>query len=427
MNRSALAARTALATVLILASPVAFAQAAAAPAASAASAPAFAVRAEVGAALNQAIDLFRTGKAAEAKATLEKAQATLQNLQPPEATVMHRVRGLIEMQLEQYAAAVQSLQAALAAGAQSAADALQCEEALARAQFNLKAYPAAAAAARKALAAGSKSVPVQAVLVRATYLQNDYAQTIRLLQEQQQRDGKLGQEDLRLLASAYGQSKDEANYVRLAEQLLREYGRQEYWPDLLSRVQRQDGWQPRWDIDVYRLRLRLAMMDEADDYLVLAELAAKAGLPAEAQTVLEAGFASGRLGKGAGAPQQERLRASVGKQAADDRQSLLAAATRPPSIGDARAAANTFNTGAALVSIGQFEPGLVLMKAALGGPLPDLAQARLEYGQALAAAGKASEAIAALQAVTEPPQLALLARLWALALAAPGKPAQKGG
>lgn len=424
MKPTALPALTALVAALALSSPAARAQAAAAPAASAASAPAFAVRAEVGTALNQAIDLFRAGQAASAKATLEKAQAGVPNLLPAEATVMHRVRGLIEMQLEQYAAAAQSLQAALAAGAQSAQDALQCEEALARAQFNLKAYPAAAAAARKALAAGSKSAPVQAVLVRATYLQNDYAGTIALLQAQQQQDGKLGLEDLRLLASAYGQTKDEAHYVRLAEQLLREHGRQEYWPDLLSRVQRQAGWQPRWDIDVYRLRLHLAMMDEADDYLVLADLAAKAGLPAQAQQVLEAGFASGLLGKGSGAQQQERLRASVAKQAADDRQSLMAAATRPPAVGDARAATSTFNTGAALVSIGQFEPGLALMKAALGGPLPDPAQAQLQYGQALAAAGKTSEATAALQALAEHPQLGLLARLWTLAVAAATKPAR---
>lgn len=412
---SAIAAAGALA--LSLAAPAAFAQAAAAPAASAASAPAFAVRPEVGAALNQTIDLYRAGKAAEAKARLEQAQATIQNLQPAEVTVMHRIRGLLEMQLEQYAAAVKSFESALAVGAQTPQDALQCRESLARAHFNLKAYPAAAEAARQAQAAGSKAPAVQSVLVRATYLQNDHAGTIRLLEAQQQRDGKLSVDDLRLLASAYGQAKDDTSYVRLAETLLRDHGRSEYWPDLLARVQRQPGWQPRWDIDVYRLRLQLDMMDEADDYLVLADLASKAGLPAEAQKVVDAGYAKGLLGKGSGAAEHNRLRAAVTRQASEDRQNLSAAAARPPSVGDARAAANTFTTGAALVSAGQSERGLELMKAALAGPLPDAAQARLQYAQALAQAGRAAEAAEAFKAVAGHEQLGLLARLWALAVA----------
>jgi hypothetical protein len=325
------------------------------------------------------------------------------------------------MQLEQYAAAVQSLQAALAAGAQGAQDALQCREVLARAQFNLKAYAEAAQAAREAQAAGSTSAAVQAVRVRATYLQHDFKGSVELLEAQAQREGKLALEDLRLLASAYGNLKDDANYVRLAEQLLREHGRQEYWPDLLARVQRQPGWQPRWDIDLYRLRLQRGLMEEPEDYVVLAELAAKAGLPAEAQKVLDAGFAKGVLGKGTAAAAQERLRASITRQARDDRVSLDAAAARAPALGDARAAASTFNTGAALVTIGRFEPGLALMKAALGASLPDAEQARLQYAQALAQAGKPAEAAEALQPLAGQTGIGLLARLWALAVAAPGK------
>ena len=411
----------AAALAMSAAAPAAWAQAAAAPAAAAASAPAFAVRPEVGTALNQVIELFRGGKTAEAKTRLEQAQATIQNQQPAEVTVMHRIRGLLELQLEQYAAAVKSFESALAVGAQSAQDALQCQESLARAHFNLKAYPAAAEAARKAQAAGSKAPAMQTVLVRATYLQNDHAGTTKLLEAQQQRDGKLSVDDLRLLASSYGQLKDEANYLRLAETLLRDHGRKEYWPDLLSRVQRQADWQARWDIDVYRLRLQLDLMDEADDYLVLADMAARAGLPAEAQKVVDAGFAKGLLGKGSGAADHERLRTAVTRQANDDRQSLSAAAVRPPAVGDARAAANTFNTGAALVSAGQADRGLELMKAALAGPLADPAQARLQHAQALARSGRTAEAAEAFKALGSDPGLGLLARLWALAIAPPQK------
>ncbi len=287
-------------SALTLAAPAARAQTqAAAPAASAASAPPYAVRPEVGAALQQALDLFRDGKPADAKARVEQALASVVNPEPAERTAMQRLRGLFALQGNQLPDAVQALEAALAVNAQSAQDTLLCQESLARAHFNLKAYPAAADWARKAQAGGSKSAPVQAVLVRATYLQNDHAGTIQLLQAQEQRDGTLSMEDSRLLASSYGQSRDEANYVRLTERLLSEHGRAEYWGDLLSRVQRQPGWQQRWDIDLYRLRLQLDLMEEIDDYLVLADMAARGGLPAEAQKVLDAGFAKGMLGKGA--------------------------------------------------------------------------------------------------------------------------------
>lgn len=407
-----------LAAVLVL--NAAFPQAAAQPAAadSAASAPRFAVRPEVAAALNQAIERHRDGKAQEARDLIEQAQTTIPNLQSAELTVLHRVRGLIELQLEQYAAAVQSLRAALETGAQSPADSLQCQEALARAQFNLKDYAGAAKTARLAQAAGSRSSLVQTVLVRATYLQNDYRGTIELLQEQQEREGKLPVDELRLLASAYGQAGDDAGYLRVAEQLLREHGREEYWPDLISRVQKQPGWQPRWDIDLHRLRLRLDLVASADEVLALADMEARAGLPARALKVIEAGYAKGVLGKGPKAAEHDRLRETLRRQADEDRQSLAGAAARPTAPGaDARAAAAAFNTGAALVAIGQADPGLAMMEKALGEPLADPAQARLQYGEALAEAGQAQKAVAAFRTIGDAEPLALLSRLWALAVA----------
>lgn len=396
-------------------SPV-LAQSPAAAPASAASAPLFAVRSEVGKALNEAVDLFRAGKVAEARDRVEKAQAAVADPQAAERSVMHRLRGLFAMQLGRMPEAAQQLEAAIGAGAQSPQDQLLCLESLARVQFNLKAYPTAVDWARKAQAAGSKSAPVQAVLVRATYLQNDYKGTIQLL-EAQDKSSPLTMEDLRILASSYGQTKDDANYVRLAERLLRDHGRTEYWADLLSRVQRQPGWQARWDVDLFRLRFALDQMDEAEDYLVLAEMTARAGLPAEAQKVLDAGYTKGTLGKGPAAAEHQKVRSAVTRQASDDRQSLAGVAARPAAASDARSAASTFNTGAALVAAGQAERGLEWMKAALAGPLADPAQARLQYGQSLHLAGRTAEAAEQFKSLAAHESLGLLARLWAAAVA----------
>jgi hypothetical protein len=73
----------AAALTLTLASPAARAQvAAAAPPASAASASPYAVRPDLATKLNQAVDLFRAGKAAEAKVVIDQAQAASSSGQP---------------------------------------------------------------------------------------------------------------------------------------------------------------------------------------------------------------------------------------------------------------------------------------------------------------------------------------------------------
>ena len=59
---------------------------------------------------------------------------------------------------------------------------------------------------------------------------------------------------------------------------------------------------------------------------------------------------------------------------------------------------------------------LELMKAALGGPLPDPAQARLQYAQALQRAGRTAEATEQFKALAGNESLGLLARLWQAAL-----------
>ena len=105
------------------------------------------------------------------------------------------------------------------------------------------------------------------------------------------------------------------------------------------------------------------------------------------------------------------------KAANEDKASLASAAARAPAVGDARAATNTFNTGMALVSGGMAERGLELMRAALGGPVNDPQQARLQYAVSLAHAGRAAEADEAFKAVTGHPAIGLLARLWQHALA----------
>lgn len=406
----------ALTLVLAVAMPAAQAQTAAPAAASAASAPTLTVRAEVVAAMREAIELHGAGKAADALARIDKVLAELATPTPPEIAVLQRTRGLLALQLDRPAEAVRSLELALAQGLLQPADVVLAQDALARAQFALKNYPAALDWARKAIAGGSRSAALPNVVARSLYLSNDFAGAAQALEARLAAGEKLGENDVRILASSYAQAKDDAGYTRTLERLLREHPRPEYWPDLMARAQRQPGWQPRHDIDLYRLRLLVDAMEVADDYLLLADMTSRAGLPVEAEQVLEAGYAKGVLGKGPGAAEHQKMRASIARAASEDRQNLPANAARLGAVGDARSAAVALSTGAALVSIGQAERGLELMKAALAGPLADQDQGRLQLAIALHRAGRTPEALEQLRSVATHPTLGLLARLWTTAL-----------
>jgi len=386
-------------------------------AAPAASAPVLSVRAEVRTALQAAIDLHRGGKAGEALATLDKAIAELKTpATPVETAFLQRTRGLLLLQLEQYPASVTALQTAIAADVLPAADKLQMTEALMRAQFQAKNYPAAVEAGRQAGALGSSWTGLAPLLTRAYFLASDFAGTARHIEERLAKRMPVNEEDLRILATSYTRIKDEDGYTRTLERLMREHPKPDYWPDLLSRAQRQPGWQQRYDIDLFRLRLAVDAMDEANDYLVLADLAGRAGLPAEALAVLEAGYAKGVLGKGSGADEHQKMRTQYTRLAADDRAALTAGSARPPSAADTRSATTTLTTGTALFSIGQTERGLEYMKVAVGGPLPDVAQAQLQYAVALQRAGRAADAAPLFQSLSAHPTLGLMTRLWQIAL-----------
>ena len=407
-----------IALSLVAPAGVALAQAAA-PAASAASAPANAVRQEVYVAMQAVQELFKTNQWAPALARVDQALAQTATPSPYETAVMQRARGLVLLQLQRVADALPALEAALATNALTKEEQLQLQAPLARGHFQVKNYPAALEWMRRAVAAGNNWAGLPAVRARAVYLSGDYPGAVREFESvvNAYTTTPPPDEDLRLLASAYSQVKDFVGYTRVLERLMRDYPRPEYWADMLARVPRVPNWQARWDVDIYRLRLQVGEMKEAADYVELAELANKAGLPVEAQQVMEAGYAKGLLGSGSGAAEHQKLRITVSKLADDDRKNLATPPAKPPTIADGRSAATALSTGFALVTVGQTDRGLELMKAAVASPqIADAAYGRLQLALALQRAGRTAEALEGFKALGTHEGLGLLARLWVIAL-----------
>jgi tetratricopeptide (TPR) repeat protein len=77
------------------------------------------------------------------------------------------------------------------------------------------------------------------------------------------------------------------------------------------------------ELDLYRLLAYTDNLEEATEYKEMAELALRAGLPAEAVRVLAKGVEAGILGQGADAPAHAKLRAEAQKKAQEDAQSFV--------------------------------------------------------------------------------------------------------
>jgi hypothetical protein len=360
---------------------------------------------------------------------LEQAITALGAATPPltpfETAMLQRTRGLLAVALNDLPLAARSLEAAVASGGLAAGDQRNAQDTLAAIHFRLKNYPVAIDFARKALEAGSTRPETAALVPRALYLSGQFDAAARGLEARVAADTAAGRvpadDELRMLANSYLETKNEPAHIAALEKLMRYHPRPELWPGLIARTQRQPGFSERLELDVYRLRRHLKLVEDADDYLYMADLAQRAGLPNEAKAVLDAGVAAGQLGPSSKmAADYRKLRDSVERAAAQDRAALSAAnAPVPPSANAAMA------TGMALASIGQTERAVAMMQGALGrSDLRDAEFARLRLAVVLAETGRKSEALAALGQVGAAGGADALARLWRLALEAPAAAAR---
>lgn len=155
-------------------------------------------------------------------------------------------------------------------------------------------------------------------------------------------------------------------------------------------------------LDLLRLMYASGNMN-AGNYIQLAAMLDRGGLPGEEQTVLESGIRAGKLG-GTEAPQMLR---SASAHIAEDRASLASSEQKARSAATGTIAANT---AAAYAGYGDYAKAADLYRLALqkGGVDPNVVNTRL--GIVLALGGRKAEAEAAFHAVTGP--RTELAALW---------------
>ena len=340
-----------------------------------------AVRPEVGKPLQAAQDHLKAQRFKEALAKVREADA-VSGKTANEQTLIERMRLSASLGAGDVAAAERAFE--VLGNKLPQADQLKLMESLAGSYYRAKDFGKAAQWAQRYIKEGGTSPSMRQLVLQVQYEQGDFANVAKTLSAEIAADEKAGrtpgEDRLQLLAYSQQKLNDTAGYVNTMEKLVAHHPKKNYWADLIARVPRKPGFSDRYTLDIYRLKLATGNMTETNDFMEMAQLAVQAGNPVEAKKVVEQGYASGALGKGAEAARHKRLADLVDKNIAEEKTSQ----TQEES--DAAAA----RSGDALVSVGfdlamrgQAEKGVALIEQGIAkGQLkrPDEAQAAARHG-----------------------------------------------
>lgn len=247
--------------------------------------------------------------------------------------------------------------------------------------------------------------PQEQLLVgQAYYKANDFAGCVRYTKTLSGSDTAL-----ELMARCAYEVGDEATQRVALEQLVARGGKPEHWKLLLKLGERARGLSDHNTLDINRLRLITTSSTMAkDDYISLAQFALQFKLAAEAQAAMDKGVAAKVLND----DRSMRLLASAKAQVAANNAAAgktLAAANAAPQGDDLVA------VGENMIGDGKAKDAIAVIQTGMKKPLKDASNAQIRLGQAYLAAGQKAEARAAFAKVKTPEKDAMIAHLWTLA------------
>jgi tetratricopeptide (TPR) repeat protein len=224
--------------------------------------------------------------------------------------------------------------------------------------------------------------------------------------------GRTPQENwLQIVLSSHFKLDNKDGIADALKKLVRYYPKAEYWENLLDIYRRKDT-SDRVTLGYYRLMNEVGTLKQADDYVEMAQLAIDAGVPGEAQAIVEKGVQGGTLKSEDKTTQgrYDRLLASAKKSAAEDKASLaqLAKEAEKASSGQALVA-----LGQAYLSYGMYDEAIDAIKRGIAkGGVTDVDEAQISLGTAYLRKGQKDQARQAFKAVKAESKWHDLAELW---------------
>ena len=370
---------------------------------------------KVGKPMKAAQDAMKAKNWAEALAKVKEAQA-IEGKSAFEEYQINEFLGFILINQKDYTGAAAAFEKNITSGQVPAAELNNKLKTVAQLTFQTKQYPKAIDYTSRYLKAVPGEPDMQMLLAQGYYLQKNYKSASEAALPAivaSERAGKKPDENwLLLMMRSNYELNDNAGIQTSLEKLVRHYPKPDYWDGLLSTMAKTGERNDRLTLGIYRLRLETGTLKRADDYIEMGQLAIDAGVPGEAQQVVEAGFANKLLDVPESKARNERLLASAKKLAEADKATIAneakAAQTAPTGQADV-------GVGQAFLSYGQYDQAIeALDRGIKKGSVKLPEEAQISLGIAYLKKGQKAQAQSAFKAVAGDSPWARLAGLWAL-------------
>ncbi len=351
-----------------------------------------------------------------ALAEIKKAQA-VEKKTPFEAYQIDEFLGYVLIQQKKFSEAAPVFERMLNSGLVPPEQVDDRTKTVAQLYFQVKDYRKAAEWAKKWLAKYPNQEEMSVLLGQSQYLLEDWkgaATTMMGVVKNAEKNGQTPKENwLQLVLSSHFKSDNKEGIGEALKKMVRYYPKDEYWENLLDIYRRKDS-SDKITLGYYRLMNDVGVLKDKGDYVEMAQLAIDAGVPGEAQQVVEKGVQNGTLKSDDKTEQgrYDRLLSQAKKQAETDKAALtqLAKDAEKASQGQADVA-----LGQAYISYGKYDEAIAAIERGIKkGGVTDIDDAQVSLGIAYMRKGQKDQARQAFQAVKDESKWNDLAELWAI-------------
>lgn len=350
-----------------------------------------------------------------ALAEIKKAQAA-EKKTPFEAYQIDEFLGYVLIQQKKFGEAAPVFERMLNSGFVPAEQVDERTKTVAQLYFQVKEYRKAAEWSKKWVDKHPGDIDMGVLLGQSYYLLNDFgnaASAMMKVVNTAERNGQTPKENwLQIVMSSHFKANNKEGIGQALEKLVRYYPKEEYWENLLD-IYRRKAEGDRVTLGYYRLMNEVGVLKDKGDYVEMAQLAMDAGVPGEAEQIVEKGIQEGTL-KSQDKTEQgryDRLLSGAKRLSAQDQASLgqLAKEAEKASQGQADVA-----LGQAYLSYGKYDEAIAALERGLKkGGVIDADEAQISLGIAYLKKGQKDQARKAFGGVKDG-KWKQLAQLWDL-------------
>lgn len=348
---------------------------------------------------------------------IKKASA-VEKKTPFEAYQIDEFMGYVLIQQKKFGEAAPVFERLLNSGLMPPDQVDERTKTVAQLYFQVKDYSKASLWAKKWLDKHPNTEDMGILLGQSQYLLNDFkgaAATMGNVVNNAEKAGRKPDENwIQIVMSSHFKLDNKDGIGDALKKMVRYYPKTEYWENLLD-IYRRKAAGDRMTLGYYRLMNDVGVLKDKGDYVEMAQLAIDAGVPGEAQDIVQKGMTDGLL-KSADKTEQgryDRLLAGAKKQSDLDRAELAQLAT---SAEKATSGQPLVALGQAYLSYGELDKAIAALQKGIGigTGVTDLDEANISLGIALLKKGQKDQARQAFNQVKDASKWNDLADLWAI-------------